>query len=299
VPKLIYDIGLHAGEDSGFYLRKGFRVIGVDADDAMCRATCERLGRYVENGRLEIVNVAIADRSGEAPFYRNVNPQWSTLVPAWRDQNAAKGSPSMRVDVRTITLAELVSRYGDAFYMKIDIEGMDLQALQSLGETSIRPTFISIESAFPRDPSFKSIDAELRTLAELGYDRFKIVPQHEVESQEPPSPALVGRYVRHRFEPGSSGLFGDEAPGDWMTLAETRDAFKSIVRRSRLPALLHRKLRLYRLYSRIVQRVTGSEPDLGWYDIHAALAVRSPAPSRNGRSRTNRRVAREAPVPRP
>ncbi|RYG28164.1 MAG: FkbM family methyltransferase, partial [Chitinophagaceae bacterium] len=29
--KLIIDLGAHKGEDSDFYLRKGFRVIAVDA----------------------------------------------------------------------------------------------------------------------------------------------------------------------------------------------------------------------------------------------------------------------------
>jgi hypothetical protein len=28
---LIYDIGLHKGEDSEFYLKKGFRVVAIEA----------------------------------------------------------------------------------------------------------------------------------------------------------------------------------------------------------------------------------------------------------------------------
>ena len=29
---LIYDVGMHRGEDTAFYLRKGFRVVAVEAD---------------------------------------------------------------------------------------------------------------------------------------------------------------------------------------------------------------------------------------------------------------------------
>jgi len=29
---LIYDVGLHKGEDAEFYLRKGFRVVAFEAD---------------------------------------------------------------------------------------------------------------------------------------------------------------------------------------------------------------------------------------------------------------------------
>lgn len=276
VPKLIYDIGLHAGEDAAFYLRKGFRVIGVDADDAMCCAAAERLARYVRDGRVKIVNVAIAEASGTVTFYKSARPQWNTLVPRWRDQNAAFGSTFTESKVEAITLAELVKQHGQPHYIKVDIEGMDALAVRSLLETDVRPTFISIESAFPRDPTLASIKNELRTLSELGYDRFKIVPQHKVEEQIPPKPSRDGRYVPHRFECGSSGLFGDEAPGHWMILGETVATFRSIVRRSRLPAMLHRRLALYGLYCRVLERLTGIEPDLGWYDIHATRSRISP-----------------------
>ena len=267
--KLVYDIGLHRGEDSEFYLRKGFQVVGVDADEAMCQAATERLQSYVTSGQLQIVNVAIADKAGDVTFYKNANPQWGTLVPAWRDQNDALGSPSAEVTVRAITLAELIRRYGAPFFMKIDIEGMDRRALQSLHQAVFLPTFISIESAFPRDPSIRSIRAELDALARLGYDRFKIVPQACVEHQTPPCPALVGEYVPFQFEPGSSGLFGHEAPGDWLTLAEASHAFGSIVRRSWLAAQLHRMMSLYLLYCGLIRRLTGRDPEIGWFDIHA------------------------------
>ena len=40
---LIYDIGMHEGEDSEFYLLKGFRVVAVEADPDLCQAAAERL----------------------------------------------------------------------------------------------------------------------------------------------------------------------------------------------------------------------------------------------------------------
>lgn len=40
---LIFDIGMHRGEDSEFYLRKGFRVVAVEAIDSFCRTVAERL----------------------------------------------------------------------------------------------------------------------------------------------------------------------------------------------------------------------------------------------------------------
>ena len=266
---LIYDIGLHAGEDSEFYLLKGFRVVAVDANPAMCRLAGERLARFVKTGQLRIVNAAIADRRGRLTFFENAKSDWSTLVREWDAQNAARGSPSREVTVEAITLADLVEEHGDAFYMKIDIEGMDRRALETLGTIAARPKYVSIEAAFPRDPSFKSARAELDALARLGYDRFKIVAQHRVEEQVPPNPAAVGEYVAHRFVAGSSGLFGEEAPGAWLGMAAALEAFRAIVRDGWPLTLLHRRMALYVRYCALVERLTGKAPDLGWYDIHA------------------------------
>ena len=32
---LIYDVGMHNGDDTAYYLHKGFRVIAIDANPAM------------------------------------------------------------------------------------------------------------------------------------------------------------------------------------------------------------------------------------------------------------------------
>lgn len=252
---LIYDIGSHKGEDSHFYLAKGFRVVAVDADPRMCAAAAERLRAYVESGQLQVVCAAIADAPGRRPFFTSSKSEWSTTVRQWDEQNSLRGSTSVETSVDAITLAQLVGTYGEPFYMKIDIEGMDRAVLASLERTSAQPKYISIESAFPRDASFKNIKREFHALARLGYDRFKIVPQHEVEDQVPPCPASAGEYVSFRFAAGSSGLFGEEAPGSWLPQRAALQAFRSIFRKS-WPALL-----LYRL--------TGRLPDIGWYDIHA------------------------------
>jgi len=266
---LIYDVGLHAGEDSLFYLLKGFRVVAVDANPAMCRLAGDRLARFVRTGQLRIVNAAIADRRGRLTFFENAKSDWSTLVREWDEQNAARGSRSREVTVEGITLADLVAEHGDAYYMKIDIEGMDRCALETLATVAVRPKYVSLESAFPRDPSFDGVKAEFDTLTHLGYDRFKIVAQHRVEEQLPPNPAAAGEYFPYKFDAGSSGLFGEEAPGDWMDLASALEAFRAIIRDGWPLTLLHRRMALYIRYCGLVERFTGKAPDLGWYDIHA------------------------------
>jgi FkbM family methyltransferase len=266
---LIYDIGMHDGDDSEFYLLKGFRVVAVEAEPQLCQMAAERFRPVVESGQLIIVNRAITPRSGPATFYRSSSPGWGTVVEEWNQDNNARGVAGEPMEVDGITLADLVETYGDAFYLKLDIEGMDRIALASLAGTSVRPPYVSIETSFSRIPRIGSIRSDFDTLTRLGYDRFKIVDQNAVADQVPPAPPLVGRYVPFRFTSGASGLFGEETPGEWLIAEDALASFRRICRKKWLEMLLYRKMRLYLFYCKVMYRLSGKYSNLGWYDIHA------------------------------
>jgi FkbM family methyltransferase len=267
--ELIYDIGMHDGADSDFYLRKGFRVVAVEADPKVCLATAEQFPRFLETGQLTIVNRAIAPTRGAVTFYRSQTPGWGTIVDECDADNAARGVSSEPITVKGITLADLVGEYGNAFYMKLDIEGMDRRALESLAATSVRPLYVSMETSFSRKPSFDAVEKDFELLARLGYNRFKIINQVQLVNQMPPDPPLAGRYVPMRFTHDSSGLFGEETPGQWLSMEGALAQFRRLARRKWLKVRLYRNMRYYLLYCKIMFRLTGRHPNLGWYDIHA------------------------------
>jgi FkbM family methyltransferase len=267
---LIYDIGMHDGDDSAFYLRKGFKVVAVEADPEICRSTAEKLRDFIDAGQLTIVNRAIATRRGPVTFYRSAKSGWGTIVGEWEALNAARGVSSQQVAVEGITLADLVSEHGAAFYMKVDIEGMDHKAIESLASISVRPNYLSMETRFARDPTFAAVEGDFELLARLGYDRFKIIDQTKVADQIPPNPPLVGAYVPVPFVNGEgSGLFGEESPGPWLTRERALAEFARLIHRKWLQVRLYRNMRNYLLYCKIMFRLTGRYPNLGWYDIHA------------------------------
>jgi len=267
--ELIYDVGMHEGEDSEFYLLKGFRVVAVEADPDLCRTTGERLRDFVATGQLTIVNRAIAAASGPVTFYRSERSGWSTLVSQWNRDNAMRGIGSEEVVVEGITLADLVRTHGDAFYMKLDIEGMDRTAVQSLAATECRPCYLSMETSFSRTPTFAAIKADFDALAVLGYDRFKIVDQRTISRQIPPDPPRTGQYVDYRFINGESGLFGEETPGSWLTLAQALAHCRRLMWTKWILVLLYPRQKFYLYYNAIIYRLTGRYPNLGWYDFHA------------------------------
>jgi FkbM family methyltransferase len=68
---LIFDVGMHTGQDTDFYLKKGFDVVAVEANPALVEGARERFRDAIACGRLVIHEVAIADREGETDFYVN------------------------------------------------------------------------------------------------------------------------------------------------------------------------------------------------------------------------------------
>ena len=66
---LIYDVGMHVGDDTAFYLSQGYRVVAVEADPKLVKAAWYRFRHEIEQGKLEIVNVGISDTEGYADFW--------------------------------------------------------------------------------------------------------------------------------------------------------------------------------------------------------------------------------------
>jgi len=267
--ELVYDIGMHDGDDSAFYLAKGFRVVAVEADPELCASATDRFRSFIECGELTIVNRAIAEKAGPITLFRSTVSGWSTVVEALNRDNLARGIAADSLVVDGITLADLVEAHGDAFYLKIDIEGMDHTALRSLVGIPVRPKYLSMETSFARWPKLASVRRDLVLLTSLGYDRFKIIDEAQVPEQVPPDPPRAGRFVAHTFSNNSSGLFGEEAPGEWHSAEAALKSFQRICRKNWLPLLFSRKTRLYRYYVSITSRLAGKSPNLGWYDIHA------------------------------
>lgn len=272
---LIFDLGLHKGEDAEFYLKKGYRVIGIEAMKSLCDEVAKGLDEYVESGQLTILNVAITEKSGPIPFYVNPISVWGTTRQDWARRNAHLGSPSSAVEtVNGMTLTEVLSRHGTPHYLKIDIEGSDMLCVEALSRWQPRPPYMSIES---EKESWRALRTELKVLKGLGYARFKAVPQHRVNRQECPNPPREGRYTTHQFQEGSSGLFGEEAPGEWATERRILAFYALVFLRYKL----YGDRGVLRRYSdrRIlgkVERVLRSPLRIllgpaGWYDTHASL----------------------------
>jgi FkbM family methyltransferase len=264
--RLIYDVGAHKGEDTDFYLRKGFRVVAVEANPQLADILRSRFQSELAQGRLVIEETAISDREGEVDFFVNETMStWGTMMPAWVERNEKMGKPMHSIRVCAKRFDQLVARHGAPYYVKVDIEGADLICVQALADVPTLPQFVSIESS---KTSWNALQHEFDVLVKLGYRKFKIVNQKAVGRQRAPVPALEGESVPHRFAVGSTGLFGAELPGQWLSRTQALNVYRPIMFRHRWFGDNTKGRRLLRKFPLSLLR-----PVLvpNWHDTHASL----------------------------
>ena len=254
----IFDLGLHHGDDTEFYLNKGFRVMALEANPAFCAAAHARFGDAIREGRLVIVQKALAAGAGDiATFHvRSDRDDWSSLDPAMAERDCVA---STKIEVETTTLGRLVADHGVPYYLKSDIEGADEFVVAQLESLAVKPRFLSVEA------SGDSIEA----LARCGYGRFQLINQGYLKLFRCPDPPREGRYVAQRFDRHISGLFGEELePAGWVGAAVT--ARRLALWRDLNAGKVHPLRRLVlKKYGKATRRTWLI--DSGWLDIHARL----------------------------
>jgi FkbM family methyltransferase len=244
VTALIFDVGANGGDDTAAYLARGFRVVAVEANPTLCGYMHNRFEKEIELGRVFIVNKAV-DRRGGGKITLRVNPlfHWQgTAIESYVRRHLARGGEMVNYDVPTVSLSSLIEEHGKPHYIKIDIEGMDSEAIAGLSPSQA-PRFISIERPYGPQNYVRAI----LTLRRLGYTQFQTVDQTRVASQVHPT---------HAISLGSSGLFGDELPDAWVS------HFGAIVGNAWIS-----------FRAGIIGRIPGLSPFAlsdRWFDIHAA-----------------------------
>ena len=79
-PKLVYDVSMHRGDDTAYYLHKGFRVVGVEANPAMAVHLRDRFKSEIATGALQLLEVGVAEVEGELDFWVcDAVTEWSSF----------------------------------------------------------------------------------------------------------------------------------------------------------------------------------------------------------------------------
>jgi FkbM family methyltransferase len=208
------DIGVSEGNDTAFYLSKGFRVIAVEADPGMCRCLRSRFAQEIESGDLILLNFAAGETFGDTiTFFVHNRVQGLSSIYRRPDVDPSGYSEHL---VTTINWRTLRAQAGVPRYVKIDVERQEERFLAGMIGTKDLPEFISVEAY-----SFRSC----AMLYDMGYERFKLIDQNPPGGFQLPKEQFEGLHVNSADFTHSSGPFGLDlfAYGGWLGFEEFRE----------------------------------------------------------------------------
>lgn len=243
--QLIFDLGFHNGDDTDFYLQKGFNVVAIEANPNLVKEGNIRFAKEIQKNRLTLINKVVSDNKRRQDFY--IHPNKSDWSSAYKEIAESDGSKSKIVSIDTISFSDLCHDFGIPFYAKIDIEGCDLVVAQQLSELKNKPKYVSFEL------SKKNYAGIFSWLYLAGYKKFQLINQmNNVNRKKDPTQKIVeGKNINYHFTKYSSGFFGNDLPKEkWLSYDEAINRY-----------LKYRELKI----------IDNQELALGWLDIHASL----------------------------
>jgi FkbM family methyltransferase len=214
--RLVFDIGAHIGKDAEFYLRKGFRVVAIEAYAPHAQHIRDQLADDILHNDLVVEEVGIGKSPGISRFYvHETSTDWhrSEIKPSLTDKLT-------EISVLYTDAPSLFAKYEVPYYMKVDIEGSDWLAIMAISAER-KPTFVSFEVGY-------KVEECLRHLNSVGYNSFQIVDQSKHEKTVPPFPPREGRFVNVKFDNYTSGLFGYELPNRWENFDVIANSISSL-----------------------------------------------------------------------
>ncbi len=181
---LIFDIGANEGFKSDLFLRMGARVVAVEPDETNQSILRERFASF-RLGRKPIIIVgkAVSDRStletmwidGPGSAVNTLSQKWASALNANKARHARGHSGldfALQKTVETTTVEQLMSAHGVPIFIKIDVEGYELNVIRALQ----RPVpYLSFEVNLPefRAEGLQCVEI-LGRLAEAGRFNYAV-----------------------------------------------------------------------------------------------------------------------------
>ena len=136
---LVFDIGANIGVYSEVFQLIGARVVAIEPNPECA----EQIAWTTSRDSVTIVQAAVGSESGVCKLFVNEVSEISTVSPDWVElERVNSGKWVKQVEVPMVTIDELVARHGMPRFLKLDVEGFELEALSGM---TAQPDYLSFE----------------------------------------------------------------------------------------------------------------------------------------------------------
>lgn len=140
---LVFDVGLNEGSKSRLFLDLGAKVVGFEPQRTCYENAIKNLG---ENTSFIAENIALDMNKGYSDIYiasyHTISSMSEAFIRETSKQRFRGFNWGQKVSVETDTLDNMILKYGTPKFIKIDVEGYELNVLRGLTREI---DFISIE----------------------------------------------------------------------------------------------------------------------------------------------------------
>jgi FkbM family methyltransferase len=164
---LAFDIGANVGDATEFLLRDYTSVVSFEPNPQLV----EKLkARFQHTDRVTVASYAISNKDSEEVFNISSNHTISTLNDNWRlnGRFSNKFDLQSQIKVQTLTLKNIISKYGVPDYVKIDVEGHEFEVISTL-DIVLPDTIFAFEWTEEGEDSIKKI---IEHVSKIGYKKF-------------------------------------------------------------------------------------------------------------------------------
>ena len=149
---LVFDVGANGGGKAVIFAEAADRVLCVEPDPAAVRIL---RARFAKSKKVDVVDKGVGSAIGSFPFHvfgdadggNTFSKKWSASPGVLGESNRPDKEPERVIDVAVVTLDSLIEQFGKPSYIKIDVEGFELEVLKGLTQPV---NLISIECALPK-----------------------------------------------------------------------------------------------------------------------------------------------------
>ena len=203
---VIYDFGMNEGLNLEYYLKKSSRVVGVDANPAVCNFVKKKFHKSIAEGHLVIVNCVLS--ANESPdsvdFYLH---KFDSILSQFPKPKESEIDNFSAIKLPQKKASSIIKEHGPPLYVKIDLEKTDQLILEDLYKEKIIPPYISAEAHEP--------EVFLRLL-QMGYEVFNLVDGPSVDIVYSKTKIKVADSMENfSFRTHSAGPFGEDITSPW------------------------------------------------------------------------------------